>query len=44
VLLLLGATAGAALFAVLTALVFWMHRQNIGRLMAGTEGKIGQKG
>jgi acyl phosphate:glycerol-3-phosphate acyltransferase len=33
----------AALFAVLTLLLFYMHRQNISRLMAGTEGRIGQK-
>ena len=32
-----------ALFALLTLLLFYMHRANIGRLMAGTEGKIGQK-
>ena len=33
----------AALFALLTLLLFYMHRANISRLMAGTEGKIGQK-
>ena len=33
----------AALFAVLTLLLFFMHRENISRLMAGTEGRIGQK-
>jgi glycerol-3-phosphate acyltransferase PlsY len=33
----------AALFAVLTMLLFYMHRENIKRLQAGTEGKIGQK-
>jgi len=33
----------AALFALLTALLFYMHRENIKRLRAGTEGKIGQK-
>src|SRR5579863_9157155 len=33
----------AALSALLTLLLFYMHRANIGRLMAGTEGKIGQK-
>jgi glycerol-3-phosphate acyltransferase PlsY len=31
----------AALFAVLAALLWVMHRGNIARLMAGTEGKIG---
>src|SRR5215467_11409840 len=39
----LGHLALAALFAVLTLLVFYMHRENIKRLQAGTEGKIGQK-
>jgi glycerol-3-phosphate acyltransferase PlsY len=33
----------AALFAVLTLLLFYMHRENIKRLQAGTEGRIGQK-
>ncbi len=33
----------AALFALLTLLRFYMHRENIRRLRAGTEGKIGQK-
>jgi acyl phosphate:glycerol-3-phosphate acyltransferase len=33
----------AALFALLTLLLFYMHRANISRLMAGAEGKIGQK-
>jgi glycerol-3-phosphate acyltransferase PlsY len=33
----------AALFAVLTLLMFFMHRENIKRLLAGKEGKIGQK-
>jgi glycerol-3-phosphate acyltransferase PlsY len=38
-----GHVALAALFAVLTVLLFYMHRANIGRLQAGTEGRIGQK-
>jgi len=38
-----GHSALAALFGVLTLLLFYMHRQNIQRLRAGTEGKIGQK-
>src|SRR3954447_5137580 len=33
----------AALFAILTLLLFWVHRENIKRLQAGTEGKIGQR-
>jgi glycerol-3-phosphate acyltransferase PlsY len=44
VLLALGQRPAAALFALLTVLVFVMHRANIGRLVAGTEGRIGQKG
>src|SRR6201992_739292 len=38
-----GHAALATLFAVLTLLLIFMHRENIRRLMAGTEGKIGQK-
>jgi acyl phosphate:glycerol-3-phosphate acyltransferase len=38
-----GQPALAALFAVLTVLLIYMHRENIKRLLAGTEGKIGQK-
>jgi len=34
----------AVLFVLLTALLWIMHRANIARLMAGTEGKIGAKG
>jgi glycerol-3-phosphate acyltransferase PlsY len=36
-----GHLALASLFAVLTLLLFYMHRENIGRLQAGTEGRIG---
>jgi glycerol-3-phosphate acyltransferase PlsY len=32
------------LLAILTALLWFMHRANVGRLLAGTEGKIGKKG
>jgi len=39
----LGHLALAALFAVITLLVFYAHRENIRRLLAGREGKIGQK-
>ena len=38
-----GHPALAPLFAVLTMLLFYMHRENIKRLQAGTEGKIGAK-
>jgi glycerol-3-phosphate acyltransferase PlsY len=37
-----GHPALASLFAVLTLLLFYMHRENIARLQAGTEGRIGQ--
>jgi acyl phosphate:glycerol-3-phosphate acyltransferase len=38
-----GHAALAALFAVLTLLLFYVHRENISRLQAGTEGRIGEK-
>jgi acyl phosphate:glycerol-3-phosphate acyltransferase len=38
-----GHLALASLFAVLTLLLFYMHRANIARLQVGTEGRIGQK-
>lgn len=38
-----GHNALASLFAVLTLLLFYMHRENIKRLQAVTEGKIGEK-
>ena len=38
----LGDRAQAALFAVLTVLLWIMHRGNVARLIAGNEGKIGQ--
>ena len=38
----LGDRAQAALFAVLTVLLWVMHRGNIARLIAGSEGKIGK--
>jgi acyl phosphate:glycerol-3-phosphate acyltransferase len=38
-----GYAALASLFAVLTLLLFYTHRENIKRLQAGTEGKIGAK-
>jgi glycerol-3-phosphate acyltransferase PlsY len=39
----LGHLALALLFALLTLLLFFMHRENIRRLQAGSEGKIGSK-
>ena len=38
---LLGKPGAAALFLLLSALLWIMHRANIQRLLAGTEGKIG---
>ena len=38
-----GHAALARLFVVLTLLLFYMHRENIKRLQAGTEGRIGAK-
>src|SRR6476620_11223172 len=38
-----GHPALASLFAILTLLLFYMHRENIKRLQAGTEGRIGEK-
>jgi glycerol-3-phosphate acyltransferase PlsY len=38
----LGKPNEAAIFAVMTVLLFIMHRQNISRLLAGTESKIGR--
>jgi glycerol-3-phosphate acyltransferase PlsY len=40
---LLAAVNAAIVFAILTALVWFMHRGNISRLLAGTEPKIGNK-
>jgi glycerol-3-phosphate acyltransferase PlsY len=39
-----GLTSIGFLYVALTALVFWKHRQNISRLLAGEESKIGNKG
>jgi len=47
VFLYLSATGGPFVtptIAVISALLFWKHRENIRRLMAGTESKIGAKG
>ena len=43
VLLALGERPEAVLFALLTALLWIMHRANIARLIAGTEGRIGER-
>ncbi|EIM29549.1 glycerol-3-phosphate 1-O-acyltransferase PlsY [Microvirga lotononidis] len=44
VLWLLGQPGMAGVSVILVALLWWKHSQNISRLLAGTEGKIGQKG
>lgn len=43
VLWLLGDRQAAELFVVLVVLLWWKHSTNIKRLLAGTEGRIGQK-
>jgi glycerol-3-phosphate acyltransferase PlsY len=42
-LLLAGADRVLLALAVMSALLVWRHRANISNLMAGTEGRIGQK-
>ena len=37
-------TAMSLIFLAMAALLWWKHRPNIERLLAGTEGRIGQKG
>jgi glycerol-3-phosphate acyltransferase PlsY len=44
VLWMMGERQMAQLFVLLALLLWWKHSQNIKRLMAGTEGRIGQKG
>jgi acyl phosphate:glycerol-3-phosphate acyltransferase len=41
--LVLGETALLPLLIALTVLIFWKHRANIQRLMAGTEPRVGRK-
>ena len=43
ILLLLGRPMTAALFALLTLLLLWKHRENIARLRSGSEPRIGDK-
>jgi glycerol-3-phosphate acyltransferase PlsY len=40
----LGEGPMAGIMVLITLLLWWKHRENIKRLLAGTEGKIGQKG
>jgi acyl phosphate:glycerol-3-phosphate acyltransferase len=44
VLWALGEPRMAAMAVLLAALLWWRHAENIARLLAGTEGRIGQKG
>ncbi|MGO4704159.1 glycerol-3-phosphate 1-O-acyltransferase PlsY [Microvirga sp. 2MCAF38] len=44
VLWALGDERAAAVSVILVVLLWWKHEENIKRLLAGTEGKIGQKG
>jgi glycerol-3-phosphate acyltransferase PlsY len=39
----LGQGSAAALFVIMTAIVYYKHRTNISRLMAGSEARIGAK-
>ncbi|MBX9467012.1 MAG: glycerol-3-phosphate 1-O-acyltransferase PlsY [Rhizobium sp.] len=41
---ILGVEEAALVTAVMTVITFWRHKQNIERLIAGTESKIGNKG
>ncbi|EMS97859.1 glycerol-3-phosphate acyltransferase PlsY [Agrobacterium tumefaciens str. Cherry 2E-2-2] len=41
---LLGPEKTALLVTLLSAISWWKHRENIARLLAGTESRIGQKG
>ena len=41
--LVLGYPSTVALSIILTLVIFWRHKDNIARLLAGTEPKIGQK-
>jgi glycerol-3-phosphate acyltransferase PlsY len=43
VLALIGLPTAGLIYALLAALVWWKHRENISRLLAGTEPKIGGK-
>jgi glycerol-3-phosphate acyltransferase PlsY len=43
VLWFLGLPAHAALLAAMTVILWWKHGENIARLRAGTEGRIGRK-
>ena len=44
ILWLMGLPAHALLLAVMAAILWGKHKENIARLRAGTEGRIGQKG
>ena len=41
---IVGSEKVALVMAIMTAVTWWRHEANIRRLLAGTEGRIGQKG
>ena len=41
---ILGIEEAALVTAVMTVITYWRHKENIERLIAGTESKIGKKG
>jgi len=43
VLALLGSIELAIVVLIMTLVIFWRHRENIARLRAGTETKIGRR-
>ena len=40
----LWSSAAAAALALIAAIILWLHRENIRRLMKGEEPKVGSKG
>jgi glycerol-3-phosphate acyltransferase PlsY len=44
VLWILGSQQAALVTAAMTVITYWRHKENIERLIAGTESKIGKKG
>jgi glycerol-3-phosphate acyltransferase PlsY len=42
--MIVGGQLVVPIVAIISALIFWKHRENIGRLIAGQESRIGAKG
>lgn len=42
--MIVGGQLVVPIIAIISALIFWKHRENIGRLVAGQESRIGAKG